>query len=396
VVSPALQGVCAAVATACGVSPPQWTAGAVDWPELVRLIDRHRVAPLVQRSGWLAEAAAPADVRAAVQDRVRAGALASLRLLALQREVLEVLGAEGVDVVLLKGAVLALDAHGESTARAPGDLDVLVRPESVSPAIAALRSAGLRWYGSNAPDDADGAPVEPETLDLLPRLPMLRHAMLHRDGLSVEVHWRLFPNPRLMPVDPDWLAHPRHVAIQGADVPTLPLTSEWLYVLVHGSNHGWARMKWLADVPALAVRHPHRVEIDALEAVPPGYRRSVATGLLVAEAAFGGFLTPESRAWASRVRGTGILVRRSLAALRADTDPPRRVAPSAMPAVVRERLALRPDAAYRLEELRLLLLSAGRAQGIEEPGVLDLAAGPLRWARRTAKRLAGQDGPAAP
>jgi hypothetical protein len=50
---------------------------------------------------------------------------------------------------------------------------------------------------------------------------------------------------------------------------------------------------------------------------------------------------------------------------------------------------MRRDARYRLEELRLLALKAGRAQGIEDPGLLDLLAGPWRWARRM-RREAGR------
>jgi putative nucleotidyltransferase-like protein len=207
----------------------------------------------------------------------------------------------------------------------------------------------------------------------------------------VEVHWRLFPNARLMPVDPDWLSRPRHVEIQGAQVPAVPLSAQWLYLLAHGSNHPWSRMKWLADVPAFALRHPRFAQPDALEAAGTGYRRSIATGLLVAEATFGRFLTPEARTWAACAGGTRTLVRQSLGALRADHDRPTRVMPRAMLGEVIGRLALRRDARYRLDELRVLLLSAGRVHGVEDPGLVEIARGPLSWTRRSARRLARRD-----
>ena len=87
-----------------------------------------------------------------------------------------------------------------------------------------------------------------------------------------------------------------------------------------------------------------------------------------------------------------MLVRRSLAAVQADHDPHERVGPLAMPGLVLERLALRADARYRLNELRLLLLTAGRAQAIEDPGLAELVAGPVRWSRRAARRLARRRG----
>jgi hypothetical protein len=387
---PALRGVSAAVAAACGVPDPPAPAGELDWDAFVRLVDRHQVGTLVHRSGWLDRAAAPESVRDALGRRARADALRWLRLAGLQRDVLRALAAAEVDAVVLKGATTALDAHGDPGARSPGDVDVLVRRESVPTAVRALRSAGLDWYGWRPPEDPDRRPVGPDAVGRLSHLPMLRDVTLQRDGIQVEVHWRLFPNTRLMPVDPDWLARPRRLRMHEIEVPALPLAAQWLYVLVHGSNHLWSRMKWLADVAALAARHPQLVDPGALSAAGAGYRRPLATGLLVAEATFGRLLPAETRAWALGVGGTGLLVARSVSALRGEHDLPRRVTARAMPGEVMGRLALRRDVRYRLDELRLLLLSAGRAQGVEDPGLAELASGPLRWVGRTARRAVGR------
>jgi hypothetical protein len=146
-------------------------------------------------------------------------------------------------------------------------------------------------------------------------------------------------------------------------------------------------MKWLADVPALALRHAQLTRPDALAAIGAGNRRSVATGLLAAEATFGGFLTPASRAWAERVAGTRRLVHRSLGSLTADERSLTRVMPRDVAGEIAGRLALRPDARYRQEEVRQLLLRAARAQGVEDPGVIEMALGPLRWSRRVIRRL---------
>ena len=389
---PALQAVAAAVATACGVPQPRQPSGAVDWSSFVQTVDRHRVAPLVQRSGWLEEAGAPADVSAAVRERARGEALRCLRLLELQRDTLEALAAAGVDAVVLKGTALSIEAYDDPTARAPGDLDVLVDPASIPRAVDALRSVGLEWYGWRTPADWDRERLGPEEVERLTNLPALPDVTLQRAGLQVELHWRLFPNPYLMPVDPRWLKAPRRIEIDGTVLPTLPLAAHWLYVLAHGSRHRWSQMKWLADVPALALRRTELLRSGALQAVDAGHRRLLATGLLVAEGTLGGFLTREVRAWASNVAGTRMLVRRSLAAVQADHDPHERVGPLAMPGLVLERLALRADARYRLNELRLLLLTAGRAQAIEDPGLAELVAGPVRWSRRAVRRLARRRG----
>ena len=384
---PALQALAAAVAATCGVPHPLEPGGDVDWDEFLRLVGRHRAAVLVHRSPWFDRSAAPPEPRAEIARRAQLATRVSLRVLAVQRRVIATLARAGVEAVVLKGPPLAVDAHGDPALRHPGDLDVLVAPEGVERALDALRAAGFEWFGWQRFVDAPPVPLGPEASGRLSAMPMLRHVTLVSERLDVEVHWTLFANRWLMPVDESWLRNPRLMEIRGLSVPALPLTAHWTYVLVHGTSHLWARMKWLADVPAMAIRHRQLARLDALEGVDAGYRRSVATGLLVAETVFGRFLEPESRAWAADVPGTATLVRRSLAAVRAPSVP-QVVSPRALPGVVRARLAMRPDRRYRLDEVRLLLLSASRAQGLERPALLAYALGPLRWIRRTARRRA--------
>jgi hypothetical protein len=359
-----------------------------DWPGFLQLVDRHQVAPLVLRSGWLHENAAPDDVRQAVRERTRSEAVWSMRQLALQDDVLDALTGAGIPAVVLKGVPLTIDAHADPSLRASRDIDILVDERSVPEAVRVLRSAGLEWYGWSRPEDPDRPPVGPAAIDRLSRLPMLRDVTLVREGIHVEVHWRMFRNARLMPVDPVWLSAPRHIDVQGRRVPALPLAAQWVHMLVHGTSHMWSRLKWLADVPAMALRHPELVRRDVLRCADAASIRSIASGIVVAEAVLGRFLSPESREWASSVNGTALLVRRSVRAVRADDDPPKRVLPMALRTEVATRLSLSRDARYRLDESKLLLLSAGRAQGVEAPGLGELAAGPLRWIRRSARRLA--------
>ena len=355
----------------------------------MRLAGRHRVAGLAHRSGWLDRLGAPEATRVKLAEHARRDSFEALRVLALHREVLGLLG--GIDALVLKGPAVAMDAPGDPTARAPGDVDLLLDRRAIPGAVRVLRDAGFEWYGWRPPEDPDRAAAGPGAIDRLEHLPMLRDVTLEKQGLKVELHWRLFPNAALLPVDARWLAEPRVLEHHGGALPTLPLDAQWTYALVHGTNHLWSILKWLADVPALGLRHPELAERPALAALATGHRRSVATGLIVAEAVFGPFLLADSRAWAASVRGTRVLVGRSLAAVTAPRDRPRRVTPRDLAGEVAARLALRADARYRLEELRQLLLSAGRAHAREDPGLGELAAGPVRWAARNARRFARRD-----
>jgi Uncharacterised nucleotidyltransferase len=383
----AFEAVAAAVSSACGISePPPRLSGPPDWSDFLTAVDRHQVAALVLRSGWLDEHAVPGEVREALRKRARSEAIRSMRQRALQQEVLEALTGAGIAAVVLKGIPLAIDAYGDPALRASRDIDILVAEQSVPAAARVLRSAGLDWYGWRRPKDADRPQAGPPALERISRLPMLRDVTLVREGTYVEVHWRMFRNARLMPVEPVWLASPRHVDFQGARIPALPLDVEWLHLAVHGTGHLWAQLKWLADIPAMTLRHPELIRSEALTRAGAGSRRALAAGLIVAEAVLGRFLSSESRAWASNVRGTALLVRRSLRAISAADDPPKWISPRALPSEVATRLSLSGDIRYRLEESKLLLLSAGRAEAVETPGLGELVEGPLRWIRRSARR----------
>jgi Uncharacterised nucleotidyltransferase len=71
-----------------------------------------------------------------------------LRMHALQR-LDRALGDQGLDALLVKGAALALTHYAEPWTRTMGDIDVIVRPGSLEPTVAALRQRGF-VVGTNA------------------------------------------------------------------------------------------------------------------------------------------------------------------------------------------------------------------------------------------------------
>jgi Uncharacterised nucleotidyltransferase len=377
----------AAVGRFCGTEagrPPR----DVDWGALAGLAVRHHVAPILQRSGWLERYEAPPDARALLSHLAHRGARQSLRALAVQDEALEVLEHAGVDAIVLKGAAVGLGAYGDPSARPAGDVDLLVDPDVVPRAVGALRDAGFDWVGWRVPGNLDWAPIDVSEVLRLPLPATLYHVTLSRNGVDVEVHWRLFMNRRLLPVRPGWLTNPRPVTNGEVTVPTLPLGSEWLYANLHGLAHRWSRMKWLADIPRLAIQTPALTDPAALRrAEAAGYGRPLAAALIVAEAVLGEFLRPESRAWARGVRGTRVLVRgcsEALAAPAGRKQAPMR--PARLAREVRWRLELRRDPRYRLAELRRLSRRAASARAIDNPALREVAIGPLRLPRKSARR----------
>ncbi|HVQ91228.1 MAG TPA: lasso peptide biosynthesis B2 protein [Mycobacteriales bacterium] len=254
----------AAVAAGLGL-PADVPPGPVDWTWFEQLLRRHRVAPLVHRGG-LARLGAPADLVARVGDQARDAAVRALAQLGLLTELLGGLRAAGIDVLVLKGLPLAQAGYGDPAVRDPGDIDLLVPPGQVAATAELLIGLGLEvasWPNGPAP-----TLIRP-ALAWAAELPALSEISFTGAGTRIDLHWRLFENRALFPVRPAWLTRPALVQVGPVSVPVLPPDQLWPYLAVHGTKHAWRRLKWLADVPALAGWRPVGPTAGAPAGPPP-------------------------------------------------------------------------------------------------------------------------------
>lgn len=120
-------------------------AAVTGWDLFVRLAARHGMAPLVARSvrerpeAWFG---VPEDVRDRLAATARGNVIRCLRLGSELIQVLRICADSGVEVMPLKGPVLAQEAYGDLALRQISDLDVLVRPEQVVRAVEVVMGAG--------------------------------------------------------------------------------------------------------------------------------------------------------------------------------------------------------------------------------------------------------------
>ena len=383
------EAVAAAVgwAVGCTGARPCASSGEIGAADaFVEQVSRHRVGALLHVAGWGEAAGAPAETRAALQACARRGVIAALQMLALQRELVGDLEDAGIGVLVLKGPALAQQAYGDLVRRHVGDLDLLVAPPHAAEAVRALERRGFTALEVSAPGQ-DWRPELPAVLDAPERYPLLKGIAMTRGSETVDLHWRLFPNRHLMPVELDWLAKPARIDIGGTSAPVLPLRALWRYLCAHGTLHHWYRLKWLADIPALALRHPDLVAPESLREIEEdGLARCVACAALVAEGTLGRFLPDDARRWAMAVPGTAVLIGAARAAMRGEVGHAGGIPLRELRTLVRAQVAARTDTRYRREELRILLLRAGRAATVPDPGFRTASLGPARWAVRIARR----------
>lgn len=249
------------------VRPPSPPPGDHD---LMDAVQRHRVAPLALRqvSQLPAMRGLEPPLLAAQAGNARRALASVARLAAIG----DAFARANVPWCVLKGVPLARRHYGDIAARHVGDIDLLVAPDRVTEADAALRSIGWRRFG--LPPDAPLPPLH------------AWHEQHYVDGseLSLELHHRPHPNPHLLPIATRaLLADVEAMDLGGVVVPVLDPVIDLLYLATHGCRHGWYRLMWVYDM-AIISRNASPRFVSAVEdaARRLGLIAPVAQGLLLA------------------------------------------------------------------------------------------------------------------
>ena len=214
---------------------------SIDWRLLERLAARHRVGGLVGNALAQAGLQLPDDSRASFVREVKNAGQGELRSAVEAQSICRDLEHGGMKPRLFKGPAVALMAFGRLGLRINRDIDIIVERRDVEKAAQRLARLGYQRI-EPAPDASPAA---------------LRHWMsTHKDlvfaneqGMLVELHWRLFDNRALM-AEP--LRDPAQSIRYGPfSFDSFSTAFTIVYLCVHGAQHAWSRLKWLADVAAL-------------------------------------------------------------------------------------------------------------------------------------------------
>jgi hypothetical protein len=238
-------------------------ADGVDWIRFEAVLARHRVEGL----SWAALNAAGVSLPEATAGRLAkvAGeiAIGGLRLAAETARLQGALDQAGIANLALKGAALEKLAWGRIGVKRAWDIDLLILQSDAAAARRILEDAG---YDLGDPPDASAATFA-AWVELAKE-----SAFVHREsGLVAELHWRLVDGAGLLAdISARWPA--QTVVISPAlGLRTLEPEALFAYLCVHGASHAWSRLKWLADLGALAAARDE-------EALARLYRRAGELG----------------------------------------------------------------------------------------------------------------------
>lgn len=231
----------------------RWSGKVTDWALVRKLILRHRVAGLASHSILMHGIDVPADMRAWCSAQKDATGLKELAAAAELRRLTHIFAQNGITPRVIKGPAVSLAAFGRLGLRTNRDLDILVEP-------------GDRVAASGILEQQGYARIEPElTVSAIAFQDWLRYrkdfVFARPDGMLVELHWRLFNNRALLPNVHRWAGF--RIERSPFAFDTLPPKENVLYLCVHGAEHAWSRLKWLADLAAL-LRQMNGESIDEL------------------------------------------------------------------------------------------------------------------------------------
>ena len=263
-----------------------------DWPWFVSLACQHGILSALPPDLFSASPdalgqAMPETARASLSEKRRRQTFRALHQIAALRRLAGIMSKADIPVLAFKGPLLSQALFNDPTHRAGTDLDVLVGDTHVPAADRCLRANGYQRI-------LPARPLSP----LQTRLFMARDcAMTYmRDGVSIDLHWRLFENPHLLDVPFEQLrAGSRDQSAAGAPLHHPDGPDLLLYLALHAAKHQWLSLKWLEDSAAFVETHPPEV----LEhAIARARRSGVAPALLatldLAERLVGGPAAPPS------------------------------------------------------------------------------------------------------
>jgi hypothetical protein len=246
---------------------------AIDWEAFLQIVRRQRIEGFANAALRQAQAAVPqegaASLAAAAGGIAQENLLHAAAALSLHRDFAEA----GIELLHLKGVTLSLLAYETLALKKARDIDVVVAPGEAGKAFELLRRAGYRCLSGGAEGEEATEP-QPEAAK--------ESVWQGRHDILVELHTGLVDNAMMLPGV--GLDSPRQtVAIApGKSLPTLGTEELFAYLCVHGATHAWSRLKWLADVAALASRGgPAGIELLYRRAEALGAGRSAAQALLL-------------------------------------------------------------------------------------------------------------------
>jgi hypothetical protein len=349
------------LAAACALWPPGEPRNAairhaagneINWQRLIAVTERQGLAGLVNDGLSRAKISVPSRTAQMLAASAHAVALKNLALVAEAVRLKDVFKAACIPVLFVKGPTLAVLAYDTIALRPTLDLDLLVPEPQVMAAAALMAQLGYRRT-------QPGPETDMRQIATWMRARKDFHYVHDTRGIIVELHWRLVENSLLLKAAPASVEAVEVPIAPRISLPTLAMDDLLVYLAMHGANHGWARLKWVADLAALLAVDGSRVDRILDLAERDGVSRGVWQLLLIAHLLFGTAVPARLHRDPVEERIVHWLARTALAVMTRDggTTGPNDRAFGAVGISI-SRFLMKPGWRFKLQQLRTVLVSS--------------------------------------
>jgi len=222
------------------------------WERFIHTAERHGLPGLAyKRLLELENLSLPTELPATLTGRHRTAVVQSLVNKAATIEVSQLLSENGIRHLVLKGPAMTEPIYGGTGLRLSEDVDLLVQKEDVEDALKAMYGGGYL--------DTNGQ--KPDISNLTRRIHQEFQLIAPKGQSMVELHWRLFENPRYLDAYTSNKFTAEETTLMDDQIlPVMPNEYVPLYMMCHGASHHFSILKYMCDLHWLFSREPSLLE----------------------------------------------------------------------------------------------------------------------------------------
>ena len=226
--------------------PGDWFIN-IDWNKFLKLALHHRMyAFIYPKMKSIDKQLVPSNVVQVLSTYFKRNTFHMLHLSGEMGKVSKLFAENQLQLLFLKGPILGADLYGDVSLRTSGDLDALVPIDDLGKVNELLVK--------------NGYVKEDDFPTVMNEWKWRRHHTTYMHPISkvkLEIHWRLHPGPGKEPHFDELWGRKRTSPVTNYPVYFLGREDLFMFLVTHGTRHGWSRLRWLTDIDRMV-----RQEID--------------------------------------------------------------------------------------------------------------------------------------
>lgn len=210
----------------------------IDWGHFLQLAKHHRLYPnLYPKMAKMKKKWIPQYVMKTLHQSYQKNTFQMLHLSGEMIQLCKQFKKQDIQMLLLKGPVLAVELYGDISFRTSSDIDMLIPIHDLKRVDDLLLKEGF---------------VKDDYIETVLGDWKWRHhhvTYFHpKRKVKLEIHWRLNPGPAKEPGFNELWKRKRESSLSSDAVYFLGREDLFLFLVMHGSRHGWSRLRWLVDI----------------------------------------------------------------------------------------------------------------------------------------------------